>query len=74
MNDYTDAQLEALADEFEQGIDLSHATWRPGSYAWLLDVIDDFDAFQDYLTTRGLTMDEFLKQAVTSYLSNDTAA
>ena len=25
MNDYTDAQLEALADEFEQGIDLSHA-------------------------------------------------
>lgn len=74
MNDYTDAQLEALADEFERGIDLTDATWSPGPYAWLLDVIDDFEAFQGYLTTHELTMDEFLKQAMTAYLHGKNAA
>nr|WP_120492038.1 hypothetical protein [Corynebacterium lactis] len=76
MSNYTEAQLAALADDFENGLpnDMHDGAWTPGPYAWLLDVIDDFDAFQRALDKQGITLDQFLKNAVTAYLNDEPHA
>lgn len=41
---FTDAELEAMASDFEDGITDTHlqeAVGSPGPLAWLLDVVDD---------------------------------
>lgn len=76
MTNLTDAELETMAAEYENGIPdevLDSGSWTPGPYAWLCDVIDDFDAFSAYMQEKGLTLEEFLKQAVTSYFTEHAA-
>lgn len=66
----------AAARDFEEGWDddcLDNAHWVPGPYAWLCDVIDDFDEFSAYMQSKGLTLEEFLKQAVTDYFNGRAA-
>lgn len=78
MSTYTPEQLEAFATQYEHGaltpeyIDNNPGT--PGPYAWLLDVIDDFDQFAADMQAKGITLEQFLKQAVTQYLQAEKAA
>lgn len=78
MNTYTPEQLEAFAKQYEHGaltpeyIDNNPGT--PGPLAWLLEVIDDFDQFTADMQAEGLTLEEFLKRAVTQYLYGEKAA
>ena len=63
----------ALAEQYEN---LPPDHWdgcvsMPGSYAWLLDVVHDFEAFFAFLKERNLTIEEFYKVATRAYLESE---
>lgn len=68
---YTDAQLEAMATEFENGITNEHlegATCTPGLGTWLLDVVDDWQAFSAAAAREGLSSEELVHKGLNAYL------
>jgi len=73
---YTDAQLEAMAEEYAHGIPDDHqeGTWQPGPYAWLLDITDDLEALTAQARKENLSLTDLVHKAVTTYLNNNQAA
>lgn len=68
---YTDAELEAMASNFENGITDTHlqeAVGSPGPLAWLLDVVDDWDAFAARARAENITPETLVRKAVDAYL------
>lgn len=68
---YTDQELEEIAAKYENGITPEHlenAQYQPGPYAWLIPLIDDWDAFSKRLQAEQTTPENLVKNAVNSYL------
>lgn len=68
---YSDAELEAMASTYANGITEEHlaqATGIPGPRAWLLDVVDDWDEFAERARAERITPEDLLRKAVNRYL------
>lgn len=68
---YTDAELTAMASEYDNGITEAHlenAVGSPGPLAWLLDVVDDWEAFTARAHAEDITPEDLVRKAVDAYL------
>lgn len=68
---YNDAELEAMASDYEAGITDAHlqdAVGAPGPLAWLLDVVDDWDAFVARARAENISPEDLVRKAVDAYL------
>lgn len=68
---HTDTEIEAMATAYNNGIpadQLDGAVNTPGSLAWLLDVVDDWDAFTSRATAENLSAEDLVRKAVDAYL------
>lgn len=69
---YTDDELNKMAEPFENGITAEHldgAEIVPGSYAWLFDVVPDWDAFSRRVEAEGTTPERLVRRALEQYLA-----
>jgi hypothetical protein len=68
---YTDAELEAMGSELDNGLtdsNLEGAVGTPGPRAWLLDIVDDWDALADRARAEKITPEALVRKAVEAYL------
>lgn len=68
---YTNAELEAMASEFDNGITEAHlqdAVGSPGPLAWLLDVVDDWEAFAARARAEDVSPEDLVRKAIDAYL------
>ena len=75
---YKDAELEAMAAEFEGGLSedqLSGAVWADGPMALILDVVgDDWEAFAQKAREENMDPADLVRKAVQRYIHEDHAA
>lgn len=61
-----------MAAEYEHGITDTHLAdnqWEPGTMAWLLDVVTDWEAFAERLRTEHVTPEALVRKALDAYLA-----
>lgn len=69
---YTDSHLEAMSADYSSGLtdtQLEGAIGTPGPMAWLLDVVDDWDAFTARAAAENLSAEDLVRKAVDAYLN-----
>lgn len=67
--DITQEMGDKWADRIEAGLDLSNG-WKPGPYAWLLDIVSDWDAFSARVAAENTTPEDLTRKALDAYLAS----
>ena len=68
---HSDAELEAMAVEYDDGVTAAHldrAEWEAGPRAWLLDVVSDWEAFTAKASEEQLSLESLVRKAVDAYI------